>query len=505
MELNAADTDLNLAIANSLVDRQQQEQGQQTHKESGISGNQFCQWLSPEERELATQVEESCRHAKRHQQEIADADLASDLTMLEALRESEVTNRNRRLGNDEELASDLAAIDCLEESDFNERQKLALQEVSNLFVERSGLEHSQGSWDCSFCTLINRPYSSKCEACSRPPRPGVLTFRALPAIQFGVELEIIIPNGKRDGMNCQWVTEQLTASGVSTKYAGYSHETSNEWKIVTDSSLSSSSGDLCFELVSPVLQGDDGLDSVRLVLESVRRIGIDVNSTCGFHVHVDATSGPLSKFSCLKRLVQCFVALESAFDCLVARDASMRATNRRANRNRYCRSNVLALGTLSKKQRWHRIEEALSMSDLVSLVNPNNDRYRKLNLTNLTKRDRPSTCEFRQHGGVSELLAAEAWIRLILCFCSVAANDPSSSRKCLLRQEATLTEEVRALFRLVDCTGLESFYLLERRLFPIIQSNSTNRRREWKCRCGRRFKESRSLAQHARDTGHQAM
>eukprot|EP00561_Arcocellulus_cornucervis_P000765 CAMPEP_0185813670 /NCGR_PEP_ID=MMETSP1322-20130828/12108_1 /TAXON_ID=265543 /ORGANISM="Minutocellus polymorphus, Strain RCC2270" /LENGTH=45 /DNA_ID= /DNA_START= /DNA_END= /DNA_ORIENTATION= len=45
----------------------------------------------------------------------------------------------------------------------------------------------------------------------------------------------------------------------------------------------------------------------------------------------------------------------------------------------------------------------------------------------MTNRDRPSTCEFRQHGGVSELLVAEAWIRLVLRFCSMVTKDSSVS------------------------------------------------------------------------------
>jgi hypothetical protein len=75
------------------------------------------------------------------------------------------------------------------------------------------------------------------------------------------------------------------------------------------------------------------------------------------------------------------------------------------------------------------------------MTNPNNDRYRKLILTNLTRPDRPSTCEFRQHGGVSELLVAEAWIRLVLRFCSVTAGGVTASSSCLLPQGAPLRVE----------------------------------------------------------------
>lgn len=460
--------------------------------------------------DLSHTIEESYRQAKRHRQERHDAELASDLAAVASLAESELHNERERLAaTDAELASDIAVIDRLVEMEMNENQRIALKELSDTFSARRGLERMEGSWDCPSCTYHNRPYAARCGACDEMPPHSVLSFSGLPSSNmcFGIELELIVSGGKHDGMTCQWIAEQLSALGVPTTYSGYNHDTCREWKVVTDSSLISSSNDLCFELVSPILMGEDGLDTVRVMLESIRRIGININSSCGFHVHVDATSGSMSSLSGLKRLVHCFVSLEGAFDCLVARDASQHAQNRRANRHRYCGSNVLAFGPLSNKQRWNRIQDARSINELVNMINPNCDRYRKLNLTNLIRSDRPSTCEFRQHGGVSELLVAEAWIRLVLCFCDVTTKDSSVSSVCLLRQDAPLKEELETLLRVVNCPGIEYFYLLERNLFPLMEDRSqrAHRKKEWKCRCGRRFKDSRALSQHIGDTGHEPM
>eukprot|EP00977_Amphora_coffeiformis_P029924 scaffold43533_cov153-Amphora_coffeaeformis.AAC.1 len=355
-------------------------------------------------------------------------------------------HRDAQLLQDAELASDLAVVDTLRESETIETARIALDAVADSYKRYE--ERQGGSWDCPLCTFRNNPYRSHCDACGTKAPVHILTFANVPEkMRFGVELELIIPNGMRDGFSCEWIATQLTALGIPTIFEGYTHRVVDTWKVVSDSSLRSSQDDLCFELVSPVLVGEDQMFFLRSLLDSIRKIGIKINATCGFHVHVDASVGEeqgvpaMGTLDGLQRVVQCFVALENAFDCLVARDGSQQAQQRRGNRHRYCQSNAMAFGALSNKKRWNRISSTRSRSDLVELVNPGSDRYRKLNFTNLNKPDRPDTIEFRQHGGVSELLAAEAWVRLVLRFCANAAkNQNAAVLQCLLQQEATAVD-----------------------------------------------------------------
>lgn len=170
---------------------------------------------------------------------------------------------------------------------------------------------------------------------------------------------------------------------------------------------------------------------------------------------------------------------------------------RRANQNIYCQSNRIAMGECSNRQRWNRISDTHNFTSLVQVTCP--DRYRKLNLTNIINRNRPSTCEFRNHGGVEDLREAEAWVRLLLRFCE-RVSDPTidDASFCLLPQGSTPKDEVMALFQLLDCPGLEQYFRVERRLF--LEERLTN---PWKCRvCHRVFQTSRSLSQHAAATNH---
>jgi hypothetical protein len=202
----------------------------------------------------------------------------------------------------------------------------------------------------------------------------------------------------------------------------------------------------------------------------------------------------MAGLSALKALSQCFIAVENAFDLLVSNDNGAR---RRTNQNTYCRSNRIAFAQKSNRQRWNEITSVRNKFQLVRKMNPNNDRFRKINLTNIVKDNRPSTCEFRHHGGVQDLQEAETWVRLILGFCYNATNS-DMAKGCLLHEDAKVKDEVRALFDLVGCQGLEQFFTVDRQLFA-----EERLKNEWRCKiCRRGFVSSRSLSQHCEAVGH---
>lgn len=418
---------------------------------------------------------------------------------------------------DEELVSAVRSSQVQHSIDTTRR---GLNDLLNEQRCRSSSDRNAGRWDCRKCTYLNEPYATSCAACDAAAPPGILTYADVSPLRFGLEIELIVPNGKRDGFTLANLARQWNASLASSSsnddtvprllFLEYTHETIPDWKIVPDASLQGDSPhDLCLELVSPVLQGEEGLHQLRAVMERLRSLGIATNSSCGFHVHVDATSGAeqavpsMSSFDGVRKVARCFLALEDAFDLLVGLSWEhelaniSRQSGRRANQNRYCQSNRIAMGTCSNRQRWDRISDACDFHTLVRTVCP--DRYRKLNLTNIVDSNRPSTCEFRNHGGVEDLQEAEAWVRLLLRFCERASNPSTNDTTiCLLSQGATPKDEVGALFQLLDCPGLEQYFRVERRLFQ--EERFTN---PWKCRiCHREFQTCRALSQHKEARNH---
>ena len=553
------DDDVNMELSRAIEESCRQTAAAATAPLTSSSDELALQQALRESAEQATQdYFLKCKQQQQQQQQqrqvddneidVDEHDALLQSQLQESIRQASIEKLVQQTQADAELAADIMYSETLLQSTEQEhlRQSLSKQTTQITSATLSQLQQQQerhaGAWDCPNCTYRNIiPYTISCQACHQTAPSHVLTFGTLPPYRFGVELELIVTNGKADGYSYKWLAQELTKLGVPPMFEGYSHAVSTtHWKIVPDASLSSNSQhDLCCELVSPILQPNQnsattttttsttaGLENMRFLLESVRRLGIAINASCGFHVHVDASQFSLQQ---LQNIANGYCALERAFDCLVARDAQAHAVNRCTNRHEYCRSNRLAFQANSNKQRWNRIVSTQSVRQLVELINPGQDRYRKLNFTNLiSRRSGGKTIEFRQHGGVQELLAAEAWVRLILRFCQAAVSSSSSSSsnsryasmlaRCLLPQHAAEADELRVLFALVDCPGLEAYYMLERRLFPVTTPSSaggssgstcTQRRsrtrvtKEWKCdECGRHFRNSQSLSQHGRDTGH---
>ena len=65
--------------------------------------------------------------------------------------------------------------------------------------------------------------------------------------KYGLEIEIVNVDRER-------LLSNLNQAGIECYYEGYNHQTRPHWKIVTDASVSNG-----YELVSPILEGDEGL------------------------------------------------------------------------------------------------------------------------------------------------------------------------------------------------------------------------------------------------------
>ena len=124
---------------------------------------------------------------------------------------------------------------------------------------------------------------------------------------FGIEIE---------AYNCtrERLARELTAAGIRVEVESYNHtDHTDHWKLVTDSSLS---GNNTFELVSPILHGEQGLEELEKVCWVLDLCNAKVNDSCGLHVHMDAAEFDLQTW---KNLVITYKRLENVIDHFMPR------------------------------------------------------------------------------------------------------------------------------------------------------------------------------------------
>ena len=196
---------------------------------------------------------------------------------------------------------------------------------------------------------------------------------------FGIEIE---------AYNCtrERLARELTAAGINVQVEGYNHtDHTDHWKLVTDSSLS---GNNPFELVSPILHGEQGLEELEKVCWVLDLCNAKVNDTCGLHVHMDAAEFDLTTW---KNLILTYKRLEGIIDNFMPHS--------RRN-NHYCK----ALTAITENS----IKHARNIGELRAAFFHN--RYHKVNLEAYA---RHRTVEFRQHGGSTNFTKMSAWIHFL--------------------------------------------------------------------------------------------
>lgn len=213
--------------------------------------------------------------------------------------------------------------------------------------------------------------------------------------KFGIEIECF-------GMSIDRAVEVIRNAGIEIYSEGYNHQTRSHWKIVTDSSVANG-----FEVVSPILYGNEGLADVRKVAEALVGAGARVDRRCGFHVHVDARD---LLGADILNIVRRYAKHEVQID-------SFMPPSRRSG-NDYCRTmeNVI--------QAIRNVSESATTRQVCERVY---ERYYKLNIQAFV---RHGTVEFRQHSGTVDWCKMVNWI----IFCIHFVED---SRTIQVRTTAT--------------------------------------------------------------------
>ena len=147
-------------------------------------------------------------------------------------------------------------------------------------------------------------------------QPGEFDFSK---ITFGVEIETY-------NFTRQSLVTAAAASGLEVRSEEYNHQDhATRFKIVSDGSLTGANSQ---EVVSPVLNGKKGLESLRTLCTALASVDARVNRSCGLHVHIGAQGMTDQHYV---RIFKNYQAIETAID-------SFMAPSRRANNNGFCMS-----------------------------------------------------------------------------------------------------------------------------------------------------------------------
>ena len=210
---------------------------------------------------------------------------------------------------------------------------------------------------------------------------------------FGIELEIA-------NITRETALTALRAYGISVQNESYNHTNRPHWKLVHDASVRGG-----FEVVSPVLHGEQGLEEARAVADVLSDAGARVNRSCGFHVHFDASDLSVDD---VKTIMRRYADHETEIDALMP-------PSRRGAGNSYC-------NTLTRLP-FDRLMRASSIQDMARIMG---SRYYKVNLQAF---QRHGTIEFRQHSGTANSAKIANWVRFLAEFidaCKTANQSPAA-------------------------------------------------------------------------------
>ena len=192
--------------------------------------------------------------------------------------------------------------------------------------------------------------------------------------------------------------EALTAVGILTAYEGYNHHVRPHWKVTTDASVTRRGTGVGagLELVSPILQGEVGLEITSKAVKALLDAGAKVDKTCGLHVHVGADG--MTGRDILK-VINIYTSNNVHIDSVLAQS---RHNTRWAKK--YSPA-VLSYNT----PRLLNVTDKPSITQALSTMSI--DRYQTVNLASYL---RHGTVEFRQHQGTLNGEKIGTWVRFVL-------------------------------------------------------------------------------------------
>lgn len=246
-------------------------------------------------------------------------------------------------------------------------------------------------------------------------QPQAFQFEFIFNRNFGVEIEAY-------GCDRNALAELLQSKGIATNMASRLTQ-SNVWKITGDGSIT---GDNSFEIVSPILNGTNGLEQLKKVCEALGELRAKINKTCGMHIHFSASDFNVATW---KNLYKNYITFETTIDKFMP-------ISRRGNNNTYCKS----LLTDNKERVFQKIDTARTLQQISQAVTGRN-RYYKINAEAFF---RHNTVEFRQHSGTIEFEKIQNWILFLARMVEYSTTRVATNET--IESAEFLTDEIKAFY-----------------------------------------------------------
>lgn len=215
--------------------------------------------------------------------------------------------------------------------------------------------------------------------------------------EFGVEIEAF-------GVDKEILSAKLREAGILVEIQGYNHNTQSCWKIVRDGSVH---GTNPFELVSPILKGEEGLNELKKVCDVLETLEAKINKTCGLHIHFNARQFGIKQW---RNIYKNYIIFEETINSLMPESR---------RQNNFCKT----LRTYDINDCFNKINEAKTVSQIAKKLNYDS-RYYKINHQSFA---RHGSIEFRQHSGTVEYKKISNWIKILHNLVSYSETEHASN------------------------------------------------------------------------------
>ena len=210
---------------------------------------------------------------------------------------------------------------------------------------------------------------------------------------YGIEIETTVPKAKRMGIGTY--SEPKQVRGCPTG-----------WVSKTDSSIHPDYNYKGAEIISPVLQGIDGMEQIKKVTDKLQALGAVPNDSCGFHVHVGLPKQCYGNG--YRDEIETKKFLANLISWTGKHELALYASTGNIGRvgNTYCSS-------VQERYDLEVIREQ-PPSYLNDTFSPHAERYNVINIHNVFDNYRPDTIEFRVFPGTINFTDMQGYVQITL-------------------------------------------------------------------------------------------